>query len=119
MGSTRWALHRRKMTAEECFILDLRLLLRERRTYRQDRLEGTITWDRQNRVEAGASCGFILQIKEPHEGWLELNYYAGQEPCVCRITLLRREAFGGRHDGLTFPISEFGVCSCGFLVHPL
>jgi hypothetical protein len=112
LGSTRWGQHQRKQTVEACLTLDLRILLRERRRLRQARLEGTITWDRQNRAEASASCRFLLQIDRPHEGWLELNYSAGQEPIVCRIPLVRREAFGGRHDGFQW----LGVCSgdhCG------
>jgi hypothetical protein len=28
-------------------------------------------------------------------------------------------AFRLKHNTLTLPISEFGLCSCGFLVHPL
>jgi hypothetical protein len=112
LGSTRWGQHQRKRTAEECLILDLRLLLRERRRLRQDRLEGTITWEHWDRPDAPASCGFILQMVAPHETWLELHYDVGQEPIGCRITLIGRPAFGGRHNACQW----FGVCpgeSCG------
>jgi hypothetical protein len=66
-GSTRWGQHQRKLTAEECLMLDLRLLLRERRQKCQDRLEGTITWGDLDDPKAAASCGFILQIVEEGE----------------------------------------------------
>jgi hypothetical protein len=111
-GSTRWGLHQRKWTAEECLSLDLRLFLRERRRLRLDRLEGAITWDHHDSSEAGASCGFLLQIVGLGAGWLERHYAAGVTPVVCRIPLLRVSAFGGRHQGHQW----FGMCpgeGCG------
>jgi hypothetical protein len=106
VGSTRWGLHQRKRTAEECLALDLRLLLRERRQKRLDCLEGTLTWDNRDNPEAPASCGFTLNLADPHDAWLELKYYAGQEPVVCRITLICVTTFGGRHNGFQW----YGIC---------
>jgi AAA domain len=105
-GSTRWGLHQRKLTAEECLGLDLRLLLRERRQRRQDSLQGTITWDDQDRPEASASCDFVLCIVDLHEACLELTYYAGQQLLISRLALIRAAGFGGRHGGFQW----FGVC---------
>jgi hypothetical protein len=106
LGSTRWGQHERKRTAEECLVLDLRQLLRERPQKRLDRLEGTIMWEKRDDPEEPASCGFTLHMVDPHEASLELHYHAGQAPIRCRIMLVRRPTFGGRHGGFQW----FGVC---------
>jgi hypothetical protein len=117
-GSTRWGQHQRKRTAEECLILDLRILLRERRRLRQDRLEGIITWPKLDRPASPARCGFVLEVVDRHASWLELQYQAHGESMICRITLICSPSFGGRHNGFQW----FGVCpgdDCGRLVWKL
>jgi len=118
LGSTRWGLHQRKLTAEACLILDIRMLLRGARQARYGAVQGIITWPKLDRPASPARCGFTLDLTDPQASWLELQYQTAVESVVCRITLLRREAFGGRHDGFQW----FGICpgeDCGRYVRKL
>jgi hypothetical protein len=118
LGSTRWGEHQRRLTAEECLILDLRILLQGSPQARHGPVQGIITWPKLDGPECPARCGFTLDITDRRASWLELQYQADREPVVCRITLIRAPAFGGRHSGFQW----FGMCpgeACGRLVRKI
>jgi hypothetical protein len=94
-GSTRWGVHHRKLTTEECLILDIRQLLHQFRRLPQDRLGGTITWANRDQPDVPSACTFILDIADPCDAWLELKYHAGEQAIVCRVALLHMPSFGG------------------------
>jgi len=83
-----------------------------RRQARRKSLQGTITWDKLESPESPARCGFTLDLADPQASWLELQYQTAVESVVCRITLVRRSVFGGRHGGFQWA----GICpgeGCG------
>jgi hypothetical protein len=83
-----------------------RLLLWESPEARHAPAQGIIEWPRLAQPEFSARCAYTLNLTDQHESWLELKYYACQEPVTCRIALIRVPPFGGRHGGFRW----FGLC---------
>jgi hypothetical protein len=90
----------------------LRVLLRESPQARHTPVQGIIEWPNLDSPESPARCGFTLGLTDWQAPWLDLQHQTAVEPVVCRIPIIRRPSFGGRHAGFQW----FGICpseTCG------
>jgi hypothetical protein len=93
--SGRWRWHDKGMTVEECLVLSIADLARERLVVPGAWTSGSLSWKRTGEAEPFATIGFEADITPAH-AWMRLRYTASGNPVDYRVRLTStRPNFGG------------------------
>jgi hypothetical protein len=95
-GSGRWNGHDKRTTAEECLVLSIAQLFRQRAVLPGARTSGSCTWTRMGETKPYATIGFEADTVDPAQAWMRLLYTANHNPVDYRVRLTTtRPNFGG------------------------
>jgi hypothetical protein len=94
--SGRWRSHDKQVTVEECLVLPIADLLRQRLVVPGARTSGSLSWTRTGEAEPFATIGFEADVVGPTHAWIRLRYTANGNPVDYRVWLTTtRPNFGG------------------------
>ena len=95
-GSGRWNGHDKRTTAEECLVVSIAQLFRQRALVPGARTSGSWAWTRTNEDEPFASIGFETDAVAPAHAWIRLRYISNGNAVDYRVRLtITRPNFGG------------------------
>ena len=94
--SGRWRWHDKQVTVEECLVLSIAQLVRQRLVVPGAWTSGSMSWKQTGEAEPFAKIGFEADVVGPAHAWMRLHYTANGNSVDYRVRLTStRPNFGG------------------------
>jgi hypothetical protein len=106
-GSGRWRSHDKGFTVEECLVLSIADLLRQRLVVPGTRTSGSLSWKPAGEAKPIAAIDFEADVVNRAHAWMWLRYTANSNPVDYRVRLTTtRPTFGGIRWWLICPLAR-------------
>lgn len=107
--SGRWQGHDKRTTVEECLVLEIAVLVRDRLVVHGSRTSGALRWTPEGDEKPIATIGFEADAVDPGHAWMRLHYTADRTLVDYRVQLTTtRPNFGGRRWWFLCPVVRGG-----------